>query len=160
MGQILERSRSTCWRWMTRRRIPIDIPVEDHLTTEQLFNLLYNIEYTRSSSRDSVKKTNPNLAKKSDLFFVTEFLLNLEKLGYNVDELRQIPVELDNRKEICCRIARAARNNATHMREEYMLRTSARNEGFVPPEPPPTGCKRRNYDQSSSPMLPASERSF
>lgn len=56
MGQILERSRSTCWRWMTRRRIPIDIPVEDHLTTEQLFNLLYNIEYTRSLSRDSVKK--------------------------------------------------------------------------------------------------------
>lgn len=147
MGKILGKSRSTCWRWMTRRRIPMDIPSEDHLTTEQLFNLLYNIEYTIRSddiargtlSRDSVKKNDPHHAKKSDLFFVTKFLLNLEKLGYNVDELRQIPVELDNRKDICCRIARAARNNATHMREEYMLRTSARNEGIVPPEPPPTG---------------------
>lgn len=71
MGQILGRGRSTCWRWMTRRRIPMDIPIEDHLTTEQLFNLLYNIGYTRSStdiargklSRDSVKKMIQTLHK-------------------------------------------------------------------------------------------------
>lgn len=64
MGQILGRSRSTCWRWMTKRRIPMDIPSEDHLTTKQLFYLLYNIGYKISSndidrgtsSRDSVKK--------------------------------------------------------------------------------------------------------